>query len=467
MCAQDAAAKLLSRAAAPEAAAVGAAPRKGRGYTMTEVAKHSTPESCWTVVEGKVYDVTAFLKEHPGGERAVLALAGVDASEAFVAMHPPMLRPRLERFRIGHVEAYESTVSPIAKEWRELVSAQEQSGNFKTRGVYYVREMAKCLGMLLTVVVLVLRNSDAAIASTRTVAAAGVLLGLFWQQIAFFGHDVGHNSVRGIRAKSNYHLGIFVGNILQGVSIGWWKSTHNVHHVVCNSATHDPDIQHLPLLCVSEKIFNVFSQYHYRTFTLDYFARLAVMAQWLTYYPVMMIARINLYAQGIVLLVKERHTMSYYKLFTEWAGLAVFVTWYSLLVAQLPTVGLKAVFCACATATCALLHDQIALSHWSRPVFSGRPSFGSWFEHQLSGTLNITCPPWMDWMHGGLQFQIEHHLFPRLPRHNLRKVKPVVEEFAERHGVQYHDIGFVQANMEILQTMWDTGVAAKAASSAV
>ena len=364
-------------------------------------------------------------------------------------------------------QAYESTVSPIAKEWRELVSAQEQSGNFKTRAVYYVREMAKCLGMLLTVVVLVLRNSDAAIASTRTVAAAGVLLGLFWQQIAFFGHDVGHNSVRGIRAKSNYHLGIFVGNILQGVSIGWWKSTHNVHHVVCNSATHDPDIQHLPLLCVSEKIFNVFSQYHYRTFTLDYFARLAVMAQWLTYYPVMMIARINLYAQGIVLLVKERHTMSYYKLFTEWAGLAVFVTWYSLLVAQLPTVGLKAVFCACATATCALLHDQIALSHWSRPVFSGRPSFGSWFEHQLSGTLNITCPPWMDWMHGGLQFQIEHHLFPRLPRHNLRKVKPVVEEFAERHGVQYHDIGFVQANMEILQTMWDTGVAAKAASSAV
>ena len=73
----------------------------------------------------------------------------------------------------------------------------------------------------------------------------------------------------------------------------------------------------------------------------------------------------------------------------------------------------------------------------------------------------------MDWMHGGLQFQIEHHLFPRLPRHNLRKVKPVVEEFAERHGVQYHDIGFVQANMEILQTMWDTGVAAKAASSGV
>merc|ERR1719217_971547 len=141
------------------------------------------------------------------------------------------------------------------------------------------------------------------------VVGAGALLGAFWQQVAFVGHDVGHNSVRGIRSKSNYHLGILVGNILTGVSIGWWKSTHNVHHVLCNSATHDPDIQHLPLLCVSEKIFNVFSKYHNRTFALDRFARLAVMAQFFTYYPVMCIARFNLYAQGLVRLIKERKSM--------------------------------------------------------------------------------------------------------------------------------------------------------------
>lgn len=395
---------------------------------------------------------------------------------------------------------YNEQLPAVAKEWRALVAETEATSMFKTRASFYVLELAKCAAILVASIALVCRNRNAETASTMAVVGAGALLGAFWQQVAFVGHDVGHNSVRGIRSKSNYHLGIVVGNILTGVSIGWWKSTHNVHHVVCNSATHDPDIQHLPLLCVSEKIFNVFSkvcarasqprgrlrsplrshalacshmrasadkrspsQYHNRTFALDRFARLAVMAQFFTYYPVMCIARFNLYAQGLVRLIKERKSMTRYQEFTEWLGIALFVSWYAGVVSLLPTAGLRATYALVATACCALLHDQIALSHWSRPIFSGKPThFSGWFEHQLSGTLNITCPTWMDWVHGGLQFQIEHHLFPRLPRHNLRMVKPLVEKFARRHGVQYHDIGFVAANKEVLQAMWDTGLAAKA-----
>ena len=172
----------------------------------------------------------------------------------------------------------------------------------------------------------------------------------------------------------------------------------------------------------------------------------------------MCIARFNLYAQGLVRLIKERKSMTRYQEFTEWLGIALFVSWYAGVVSLLPTAGLRATYVLVATACCALLHDQIALSHWSRPIFSGKPThFSGWFEHQLSGTLNITCPTWMDWVHGGLQFQIEHHLFPRLPRHNLRMVKPLVEKFARRHGVQYHDIGFVAANKEVLQAMWIRG----------
>eukprot|EP00793_Prasinoderma_coloniale_P006659 PRCOL_00001489-RA len=444
-------------------AAVDALPVNQKEVTMAEVAKHASVESCWTVVDGKVYDVTEFLNSHPGGDRAILALAGVDASEAFVAMHPPVLRPRLERFKIAHVKGYNEQLPAVAKEWRALVAETEATSMFKTRASFYVLELAKCAAILVASIALVCRNRNAETASTMAVVGAGALLGAFWQQVAFVGHDVGHNSVRGIRSKSNYHLGILVGNILTGVSIGWWKSTHNVHHVVCNSATHDPDIQHLPLLCVSEKIFNVFSKYHNRTFALDRFARLAVMAQFFTYYPVMCIARFNLYAQGLVRLIKERKSMTRYQEFTEWLGIALFVSWYAGVVSLLPTAGLRATYVLVATACCALLHDQIALSHWSRPIFSGKPThFSGWFEHQLSGTLNITCPTWMDWVHGGLQFQIEHHLFPRLPRHNLRMVKPLVEKFARRHGVQYHDIGFVAANKEVLQAMWDTGLAAKA-----
>merc|ERR1712061_203749 len=61
----------------------------GGGYTLYEVAKHTSKESCWVVVNGEVLDVTKFLGEHPGGELAILTFAGKDASEEFNMIHPP------------------------------------------------------------------------------------------------------------------------------------------------------------------------------------------------------------------------------------------------------------------------------------------------------------------------------------------------------------------------------------------
>merc|ERR1719274_349856 len=76
-----------AKAAAP--AAVGAAAAGGAGYTMEEVAKHTTNTDCWVVVAGQVLNVTNFLKEHPGGELAIMTFAGKDATEEFNMIHPP------------------------------------------------------------------------------------------------------------------------------------------------------------------------------------------------------------------------------------------------------------------------------------------------------------------------------------------------------------------------------------------
>ena len=56
--------------------------------------------------------------------------------------------------------------------------------------------------------------------------------------------------------------------------------------------------------------------------------------------------------------------------------------------------------------------------------------------------MNVACPRWLDWFHGGLQYQIEHHLFPQLPRHNLPKVKPLVMELCKKHDIKYESVGF-------------------------
>merc|ERR1719443_2332388 len=66
----------------------------GDGITMAEVGKHTTKESCWVVVSGQVLDVTKFLKDHPGGELAILTFAGKDATEEFNMIHPPDVIPK-------------------------------------------------------------------------------------------------------------------------------------------------------------------------------------------------------------------------------------------------------------------------------------------------------------------------------------------------------------------------------------
>jgi len=74
------------------AAAAGAAAGGGGGgggYSMADVAKHTTKADCWVVVDGQVLDVTNFLKDHPGGELAILTFAGKDATEEFNMIHPP------------------------------------------------------------------------------------------------------------------------------------------------------------------------------------------------------------------------------------------------------------------------------------------------------------------------------------------------------------------------------------------
>merc|ERR1719460_883576 len=67
---------------------------EGGGYTIEEVAKHTSKTDCWVVVSGQVLDVTKFLGEHPGGELAILTFGGKDATEEFNMIHPPDVIPK-------------------------------------------------------------------------------------------------------------------------------------------------------------------------------------------------------------------------------------------------------------------------------------------------------------------------------------------------------------------------------------
>ena len=95
------------------------------------------------------------------------------------------------------------------------------------------------------------------------------------------------------------------------------------------------------------------------------------------------------------------------------------------------------------------LHVQITLSHFSMSTTDFGPA-ESFPQKMLRTTMDVDCPPYLDWIHGGLQFQAVHHLFPRVPRHRLREVQPLVREFCESVGVKYVIFGFVEGNKEVI-----------------
>lgn len=320
------------------------------------------------------------------------------------------------------------------------------------------------------------------------------LYGLFLQQIAFMGHDAGHNSVTG-HENSDFWLGVIVGNALSGVSVGWWKSTHNTHHIATNSVEDDPDIQHLPIFCFDEKLINEWSTYHEKYMSMDSIMKAMVRYQHLYFYPVLGFARFNLYIQSIIHLIttykvvfKKQPKSSRTNIRSDWKFKASQIQWYAevltlftfwalvvTLVCKLGAVN-GAICLVWSHFVAGILHVQILLSHVAMDFCQDyklshqRSSSNHWdgtsqlahtddseevqfHEWQALSTMDILTPQCMNWFYGGLQYQLEHHLFPRLHRKNLPKLVPLIDEIMAKHNIPVKRLHFIDANLLVLRHM--------------
>jgi delta8-fatty-acid desaturase len=281
--------------------------------------------------------------------------------------------------------------------------------------------------------------------------ASAIFLAMFWHQISFFAHDAGHNSITHNLQFDN-GIGIFLADFLGGLSIGWWKKSHYVHHIVTNHPIHDPDIQHLPFFAITTKVFKgFFSTYHQKDFVFDKFAQTLVSYQHFLYYPVMMFGRFNLYVQSMLFLITEPN-YPYRK--QEMLGLLAYWIWWPIFIYQLPSLTMMIAYVLVSHMFTFVLHVQITLSHFgmSTEELGNAESFAG---KMLRTTMDVDCPIWLDWFHGGLQFQAIHHLFPRMPRHSLRAAQPYVKEFCEEVGLTYHIHGFAKGNKIVISALKD------------
>ena len=178
----------------------------------------------------------------------------------------------------------------------------------------------------------------------------------------------------------------------------------------------------------------------------------------------MFFGRYNLYLQSWALLLNPNEKVELR--LVEVGAMGVYWAWFSTLVSYTSSWPELAAYVIISHGFSGILHVQITLSHFCMETFTKeQPVYTSdendWFKVQLATTMDVDCPQWMDWFHGGLQFQIEHHLFPRLPRHNLRECRKYVKAFAAKHKIHYHEVGFMQGNREVIAGLYETAMAAR------
>ncbi|XP_059651313.1 delta(8)-fatty-acid desaturase-like [Cornus florida] len=412
--------------------------------SIEELKEHNKAGDLWISIQSKVYNVTDWAKEHPGGDIPLLNLAGQDVTDAFIAFHPGTAWQYLDKFFTGY-HLSDFVVSEVSKDYRRLASEFAKSGMFEKKGHGVIYSFCFVALMLAATVYGILCSN-----SFWVHMICGGLLGFSWIQVTYVGHDSGHYQVM-INSRCNRFAQILTGNCLTGISIAWWKWTHNAHHISCNSLDYDPDLQHLPVFAVSTKFFDSISSVFYgRELTFDPLARFLVSYQHWTFYPVMIVSRFNLYLQTFLLLFSKRKVPDRA---LNICGILVFWTWFPLLVMCLPNWTERVLFVLASFAVTSIQHIQFTLNHFSADVYVGSPKGTDWFEKQTGGTIDISCSRWMDWFHGGLQFQLEHHLFPRLPRCHLRKVSPIVRELCKKHNLPYRSFSFFEANVRTIQTL--------------
>lgn len=284
--------------------------------------------------------------------------------------------------------------------------------------------------------------------------SSGFFLGCFWHQLVFSAHDAGHMGITH-NFQVDTVIGMIIADYLGGLSLGWWKRSHNVHHIVTNAPEHDPDIELMPFFALSHRFFgSLRSTYYDRIMDYDAVARVTVKYQHYLYYPILLFGRFNLYFlswEHIYVGRGPRHGAGWWHRWFELAGHIFFWIWfgYGVVYLSIPDWWSRIAFVLISHMVTAPLHVQITLSHYAMSTADLGP-LESFPQKMLRTTMDVDCPSWLDFFHGGLQFQAIHHLYPRIPRHNLRKTQQFVKEFCEDVKIPYAVFTFYDGNKEVI-----------------
>ncbi|GAA4419161.1 acyl-CoA desaturase [Georgenia halophila] len=323
-------------------------------------------------------------------------------------------------------------------DFKALTQMVQESGLMRRRYGYY---WSKLIGLPLAG--LALAVAFVMIGDSWWQMVTAVVLALLLTQIAFLGHDAAHRQIFK-SGKWNEWVSLVVINLFAGMGIGWWNRKHNKHHGAPNKVDADPDIAPGVVAFTPEAAES-------RTNPITrWFAR----KQGYFFYPLLLLEGINLHVQGVKRVVSREPVK---RRWVELSFIAFRLISYVALVFLVLSPGKALAFMGIQLAVFGLYMGlSFAPNHIGMPIVPKDMKI-DFLRRQVLMSRNVTGGRWVDTFMGGLNFQVEHHLFPSMARPHLRQVAPMVREYCEQLGVRYTETSIGQSYVAVTRYINQVG----------
>ncbi|MET7866299.1 fatty acid desaturase family protein [Micromonospora taraxaci] len=315
--------------------------------------------------------------------------------------------------------------SDRGSEYADLSRLVRNAGLLDRRPRRYAARATAVLGGLVLLGVLFVRLGPS---WWQTVTAAGVAVLL--AQLAFLGHDAGHRQIFRSR-RANDVVGLVCANLVNGISFGWWVDKHNRHHAHPNTEGRDPDLMVAPLSFTAGQAA---AQHGLRALFVRHQAAL--------FFPLLLAEGLHLHGASVRAVVRRgglrRRRIEAGLLVVHFAGYlgAVFLvlSWPQAIVFILVNQAVFGLY----------LGSSFAPNHKGMPILTEADNL-DYLRRQVLTSRNVRGGPLIDALLGGLNYQIEHHLFPSMPRPNLHHAQPLIRQFCAEHDIAYRETTLIQS----------------------
>src|SRR5215213_7874645 len=331
----------------------------------------------------------------------------------------------------------------MASDYSELSRRIKHAGLLRRRPAYYAAKIASTAVLLAAGWTAFLLLGD-----SWWQLVTAVFLAFAFTQIAFLGHDAGHRQIFGTR-RANGLLGLVLGNLLIGVSYTWWVGKHNRHHSNPNHTDLDPDVT------IGVLAFTAAQASDKRGLV-----RAVVRYQAYLFFPLLLLEAGHLHAASIKAVLGGRERLDRVEALLLLVHAGAYVAALLLVLSPLRAAaflllqqGLFGLYLGCC----------FAPNHKGMPILEDGKE-PDYLRRQVLTSRNVRGSRVVDFLMGGLNYQIEHHLFPSMPRPNLRRAQPLVREFCRRHDLPYTEASLVGSYSEALRHLHAVGAPLRAAA---